>query len=66
MTIHDLVETLLEMVADGVSRDTEVCISHEFDGVKLVESIYDTEVSEGKRKDVVLLLGNGEYITIQR
>lgn len=64
MTIHDLVETLLKMVADGVSRDTEVCISHEFDGIKLVEGIYDTEVSERRRKDVVLLLGNGEDITL--
>lgn len=66
MTIHDLIETLSEMVADGVSKDTEVCISHEFDGVKLIESIYDTEVSERKRRDVILLLGNGEDITIQR
>ena len=65
MTLHDLVETLLEMVADGVSRDTEVCISHEFDGVNLIENIVDAESNTIRNRDVVVLVGNGNNITIR-
>lgn len=64
MTLNELKEVIDELLDNGTDGNTEICISHYFDHIKLVEGIEDIGSDIRRRREVITIEGNGEDITL--
>lgn len=64
MTLNELKEVIEELLDNGTDGNTEICITHYFDNIKLVEGIMDIGSDVRRRTEVITIEGNGDDITL--